>query len=522
MAEATIGHLIEEVRAEGRERKKDTKENTAQIVALNKTFTDYFTMLKRQAGDQEEARRDAKAAAGKGAGATAAVSPADKEGGFGFLGIIAGILAAGGALLVGVVEGFTDAARLILRQFRKRLIPKFVRNINVRVGKTFAGIFDSITDFIRIFRGNFLIGFRRLGDVSKNFGKFQILRVKDFSTFAGRLGAFTASINRIFIAIGGIFGKILMIGKLFGLAAREIAKSIPLAPEVKRFIDGIKTLGNSVKGLLGFGKIADQAADTAKSVGGFFSRIGGLFRGLATALKPFLTIFRTLGRVIFFPLTIVMTIFDAIKGFSEGYKEDGILGGILGAIGGIFAGLIGMPLDLLKSAIGWIAGKLGFENFEEQLKSFSFAEMIKDLFMGITKLIKKIFEFITKPISGIMESLGLTSAPEPQEAPAAAKNVFAGMTQEQIDKLTPTQKRVLMTQQRVNRLDAKVQAGTASQKDINRLEDLRKELEKRQNAARAERDAAAGVSVDASQQNNVNVTQTHDVAASDDTDKRPS
>jgi hypothetical protein len=45
----------------------------------------------------------------------------------------------------------------------------------------------------------------------------------------------------------------------------------------------------------------------------------------------------------------------------------------------VIKGLVGMPLDLLKSAVSWIAGKLGFENFSAMLDKFSFAEFFQEI-----------------------------------------------------------------------------------------------------------------------------------------------
>jgi Sec-independent protein translocase protein TatA len=89
-----------------------------------------------------------------------------------------------------------------------------------------------------------------------------------------------------------------------------------------------------------------------------------------------------------------MTIVDAFKGFKEGFASSGgsIIGGVLGAVSGILVGLIGMPLDLLKGIIGWILGKFGMENAKEMLASFSFSDMIKSLFHGITDRVLGLFD----------------------------------------------------------------------------------------------------------------------------------
>lgn len=133
-------------------------------------------------------------------------------------------------------------------------------------------------------------------------------------------------------------------------------------------------------------KAGKATGDGIGIIGRFMNTIGGTFKSIMNAVKPIFGVFRTLGRVIFFPLTIIMGVFDSIKGAIEGFKQEGILGGILGAIGGLARGLIGMPLDLLKSGISWIAGKLGFENFSEMLDSFSFSDMIFGMFMKVANI----------------------------------------------------------------------------------------------------------------------------------------
>jgi len=100
-----------------------------------------------------------------------------------------------------------------------------------------------------------------------------------------------------------------------------------------------------------------------------------------------------------------MGIFDGIKGAITGAaKEEGtadkFIGGIFGAIKGILVGLVGIPLDLLKSLVGWIAGKLGFENAQEALGNFSFSgligniiDTIRGFFEGIVDIVVGLFTF---------------------------------------------------------------------------------------------------------------------------------
>ena len=76
------------------------------------------------------------------------------------------------------------------------------------------------------------------------------------------------------------------------------------------------------------------------------------------------------------------------KDFTKSREEgDGLLKsvtkGFFGFIKGAVNGIIMMPLDLLRSGIGWIAGKLGFKNFENLLAGFSFAGLFSGLVDGV-------------------------------------------------------------------------------------------------------------------------------------------
>ena len=60
MAEATIGHLIEVIREENDITRSDTKENTKELISLNKTFSAYFKSLKADDLDEAEDKREKK------------------------------------------------------------------------------------------------------------------------------------------------------------------------------------------------------------------------------------------------------------------------------------------------------------------------------------------------------------------------------------------------------------------------------------------------------------------------------
>jgi len=160
---------------------------------------------------------------------------------------------------------------------------------------------------------------------------------------------------------------------------------------IKSFVDIFKI----VKDLLtGSGGKVKQVFNYIK---GLFSSIFKLFKplmdgfkaGFAT-IKSFATVFGQVLGKIFVPITLAMAIFDSVTGFIDGFKSskgDSMLAKILDGLGGGFAklvgNLVGIPLDLLKKVIGWILGKMGFENAQESLASFSIKDKIMNLFTGI-------------------------------------------------------------------------------------------------------------------------------------------
>ena len=123
-------------------------------------------------------------------------------------------------------------------------------------------------------------------------------------------------------------------------------------------------------------------------------RITGVFTGM------FKLVTGIFGRIFAVVTGIVMGVDQAIKDFTnmEGDLYDKLTAGIFGFIEG-FSKIITVPLDYLKKAIAWISGKLGFEQFEEMLNSFSIAEEFE-------KLMDKMLGFILGIKDSIVEKGG--------------------------------------------------------------------------------------------------------------------
>lgn len=220
-----------------------------------------------------------------------------------------------------------------------------------------------------------------------------ITKITDFSTsLTARLRALANSITQSFIATAANFGNQLRAA--FSNAAGRINQ---LGKVGKAFTGTISTIADAM------GRITNNFIDVVKLIKNAIktsSSLSSAFSSVMTPLNKFLGAIKAVAKVvgrIFVPITIALTIFDTIKGIIDGYVEGGILGALAGGIKGLFNSLIFVPLDLLKSAVAWIAGKLGFDETAEFLKSFSFTELFTKMVDGIFGFLEKAWEWI-KPI----------------------------------------------------------------------------------------------------------------------------
>jgi len=278
------------------------------------------------------------------------------------------------------------------------------------------------------------------------------------------------NINRGIRGVNGAFRSLNKADKFMKLIGRGAALLVRELQYVKMFWQSLKnslvvqgfkmlaedfrklgqTITNGFKTIKGFFITVKGFFSTVGKQSGFFTRTFRTakiiftegFRALGAIFKPVTTIFNAVfgkagvlgrffgtifkafaavGKAIAWPITVIMGIYDGIMGFIKGWNaREGegllsqIIGGVSGALGGILSGLIGVPLDLLKSAVGWIAGKLGFENFAEWLKSFSFADLISDMFNGLGQMFIDIKDWVVgffaaeDPVGYIID--GLTGA----------------------------------------------------------------------------------------------------------------
>ena len=343
MAEATIGHLIEVVREENDITRSDTKENTKQLISLNKTFSAYFKSLKADDLDEAEDKREKKEKV-SGKDFESKIGAMSKDaGGFGFLGIVGAILFAITGLVAGIVSGIVDSFKLLTaltdRAFKGR-ITQFRKGLSARVSALFrpiTGFFDAVADaFRKAGTGKFVRGNQYLGRLVKP--------LTDFFIFVKRVG------------------------------------------------DGFRQMGRSFKAtflsfsvirsqLRNFRSVFDAFTPIAKEGG----KVGKYLAELGKVVKPFFNVFARLGRFLGEAITVaIFTIVDGIFGAFKGFKEQEgglpakLVAGALQGFAGIISGFVGGLLDLGKMLVGFLAGLFGFDGVKEALASFSFREMIFD------------------------------------------------------------------------------------------------------------------------------------------------
>ena len=211
-------------------------------------------------------------------------------------------------------------------------------------------------------------------------------------------------------------------------APQFYGKILRMIDGIVDFVKGPARLADSIAGNKSFiaakqifkgiggkiGQVVTKIIDFLRPVGKFFSAVFKQGKTLVTASKtamPIIKFAAGLGKLlgkIFLPFTIVMGIWDTITGAMDGFtNQDGdigskIIAGITGGLAGLINSVIGIPLDLLKDGIAWLLKKMGFDESAEALKSFSFAQIITDIFNNLKDIVIGIKDKIVSAFNKIM------------------------------------------------------------------------------------------------------------------------
>ena len=81
----------------------------------------------------------------------------------------------------------------------------------------------------------------------------------------------------------------------------------------------------------------------------------------------------------------------------------------IAGLGGFLKGfmkLLTVPLDLLKDAISWVAGALGFEEFESMLDGFSFTEGFAEVVDTVVDFIQSIKDWVANKVKSLVNGVG--------------------------------------------------------------------------------------------------------------------
>lgn len=392
---------------------KVQEEQTKHIEDVSRSIGELLSEFKGSRLDAEEARRDAgKADDSEKTKVSGGGAPEREQ--FDLKGILA-IVGGIGASIAGFVAGFASAivngVKLMFKGVTTRVgnIVKgittsikesaIVKNISTRL----KSIFAPVTRFIDA-----------LGDVFGKRGTGQFLKGSTYQTLGG--------LTRYVRGFADWTKRVADGWKLVGSAGNQ-----KLAQTIDKVRDAVKAFGasinNTLKALRGVNQFGDLRAFAelkkvlnAKIVQPFTNFMKGV-RGvgestskLGKTLGKFFSAFKVIGRYVAWPLTIIMGIIDGFKGLQAGADRqvgmvEKILGGAVGAITGILKGLVAVPLDMLKSAVSWIAGKLGFTEFEKMLDSFSFADMFQMVGDKIADGFVKFFHGLTYWFTNIKDRL---------------------------------------------------------------------------------------------------------------------
>ena len=314
-----------------------------------------------------------------------------------------------GLLGLGILAGLVAAPFAAIAAFFSQIAleVKFLASLVARMKE--GRVFKAIAGFINLITDSIKTGFRTL------LPKDYIANWK-----AGALKALKAPLDLIKAGLNTIVGPETKIGGLATAMANTITKIKntfnPFYTATDTATDAFKQ-GPFMRRLIGIQERFTKGIANVRSFFGAVGRnVGSLARGVKSVInmlpgfKPIVDFAKGLGKVlgkIFFPIGFLMTAYDVIKGAIAGYEEGGFLGGLEGAITGLFNSLVGMPLDLLKSAVAWALGKLGFDETAEAVSSFSFSTIISDAVGGIFDFIKSAFNWVgtlfSDPVTALKE-----------------------------------------------------------------------------------------------------------------------
>ena len=225
----------------------------------------------------------------------------------------------------------------------------------------------------------------------------------------GVVSALVSTFTKVMTAIGKFLKLDVLLAKI-GLSSAKIAEFF------KPLTDGFKKISTSISEAFTFVKTAILESSLVKNIKKFFeplkdlfaffskegsiiskiTSLGGKVSSWFSKLTEIFGLFFRVGKVfgkLFGYVGIAISVFESISKAFEVFQKTGDIGAALevGVVGFINA-FTGEILDLLKDAVSWIAGALGFKDVEKFLDSFSFSDIIAEYFKRFIKAGRDLFE----------------------------------------------------------------------------------------------------------------------------------
>jgi len=113
--------------------------------------------------------------------------------------------------------------------------------------------------------------------------------------------------------------------------------------------------------------------------------------------------FAKVGLVVGLIVIAVISLFKAVKEAFAVFEETGSkMEAFKALISTFFSNLIGIPANLIKDMIGFVAGMLGFENIEKELDDLDIVKVLKDTIEGMFKWISGVFDDIIGSVRSVL------------------------------------------------------------------------------------------------------------------------
>jgi len=241
------------------------------------------------------------------------------------------------------------------------------------LGAMLAGLLGPIGTIIAGIGGAFIASFTEFGnDLARTIASYFVMD----KILPGGLAAVFDKTAKALKA--GLY-SVLMLGE----DGKPIAR-------VTKGIQGAQGAGPVVKLFRSIANVFSKIGSVVEELP--LEKIGKLAAGLGTVLKK-----------IFLPIGLIFTAYDTIKGTIEGYEEDGAVGALIGGVTGFLKSIAGAPLNLLKSAVSYIVGALGFEKAERWIdRNIDFEKLIGDIGKGLISFIKAPVESLKNALRAIL------------------------------------------------------------------------------------------------------------------------